>query len=366
MRQTPKQSRTAIGLDIDARRINANQLESTSASAWRVTAATSIGRAAFGEPVTAEEALRVADTLDRLGFAGSRVVMAAPADKLITGMLELPKAGGGQIPLEQIARVELARTNKVTPDSFEMGCWELPLAARAGKTVQVMAMGYPHADAAQFLDVFESAGLDVTALDVRSCATARACAGMVAPAPAITALLDLGWSSASLVLLYSDMVVYARGLSELTISRVSSGLAKQFGLEADVVDYVLGELGLLSADAVDQTATDAGGSTGAATLALPAEARNLLTGFAEGVVRELLIAFSYVARQYVDASVTRMLLTGAGAPIPGLAEYFGNVLGLDTSIVAPKDLAECPPSLLDACASPELTPALGLALFPET
>ena len=80
--------------------------------------------------------------------------------------------------------------------------------------------------------------------------------------------------------------------------------------------------------------------------------------FAEGVVRELLVAFSYVARQYVDASVTRLLLTGAGAPIPGLAEYLGNVLGLDTSTIAPKDLAECPPSLLDACSSPELTQAM--------
>jgi Tfp pilus assembly PilM family ATPase len=355
-----KQSRTAIGLDIGARRIKAVQLEPTTASGgWRVAAATSISRTAPGEPVSAEEAARVADTLDRLGFAGSRVVMAAPGEKLITGMLELPKAAGGQIPLGQIARVELARTNKVAPDSFEMGCWELPLAARAGKTVQVMAMGYAHAEATQFLDVLESAGLDVAALDVRSCATARACAGLVAPAPAITALLDLGWASASLVLVYSDMVVYARGLGESTLSRVAGALEKQLGLEADVVDYMLDELGLLSGEAIAAT-------QGAAAIALPGDARNLLVGFAEGVVRELLVAFSYVARQYVDASVTRLLLTGAAAPIPGLAEYLGTVLGLDTSTVAPKDLAECPPSLLDACSSPELTPALGLATFPET
>jgi Tfp pilus assembly PilM family ATPase len=155
------------------------------------------------------------------------------------------------------------------------------------------------------------------------------------------------------------MVVYARGLGDSTLSRVSGGLAKQLGLEADVVDYVLGELGLLSADAIAQ-------ANGAAAIALPGDARNLLVGFAEGVVRELLVAFSYVARQYLDASVTRLLLTGAGAPIPGLAEYLGNVLGLETSNVSPKDLAECPPSLLDACSSPELTPALGLATFPET
>jgi type IV pilus assembly protein PilM len=353
-----KQLRSPIGLDLGARRVKAVQLEQSGPSGWRVVAATSINRVAPGEPMTADEAARIADTLDRLGFGGSRVVVAAPAEKLITGMLELPKAGA-QIPLEQIARVELARTNKVTPDSFEMGCWELPAAARAGKTVQVMAVGYPHAESSQFLDVLESAGLDVRALDVRSCATARACGGLVTPPPGITAMLDLGWASASLVLVYSGSIVYARGLGDASIGRLSAALAKQLGLEADVVDYVLGELGFLPAQALEA-------ADGASRIALPGDARNMLMGFAEGLVRELLIAFSYVARQYTDASVARLLLTGAGAPIPGLAEHLGNVVGLEASCVAPKDLAECPPALLEVCSSPELTPAIGLAQFPES
>jgi type IV pilus assembly protein PilM len=362
---TRKQPRSAIGLDVGARRIKAVQLEPLASSAWRVAAATSFNRSAPGEPVTADEAARVADTLDRLGFAGSRVVMCAPAEKLIVGMLELPKAGGGQIPLEQIARVELARTNKVAPDSFEMGCWELPLAARAGKTTQVMAFGYPHAEATQFLNVLESAGLDVTTLDVRTCALARACSPVAAPVPAITALLDLGWSSASLVLVYSGMIVYVRPINDAALGRIHESLQKQLRFEQDVINYVLDEVGLRDAVAASADADPSGAPDGQEPLELPTEARSLLTTYADTLVRELLVSFSYVARQYTDASVTRLLLTGAGAAIPGLAEHLAKELSLETRPVAPKDLAECPASLLEACSSPELTPALGLAMFPE-
>ena len=125
-----------------------------------------------------------------------------------------------------------------------MGCWELPVPARAGKAVHVMAVGYPHAEATALLDLLERAGFDVVAMDVRSCTLARACAAVVAAPPGITALLDLGWASASLVLVYSGMVVYVRTLSESGINRLYEGLSKRLRLEGELADYLLGEVGL--------------------------------------------------------------------------------------------------------------------------
>src|SRR4051794_37089099 len=115
MRFRKTTSRSPIGLDLGARRVKAVQLEpsSDSATGWRVAAAATVNRATPGVALTSAEVSRVADTLDRLGFTGNRVAVAAPVDKLISAMLELPKSG--QIPLEQIARVELARTNKIGP-----------------------------------------------------------------------------------------------------------------------------------------------------------------------------------------------------------------------------------------------------------
>ena len=359
---TRKQPRSPIGLDLGARRVKAIQLEPSpgTPSGWRVSAAACVNRTAPGTPFTAAETARLADTLDRLGFTGTRAAVAAPVNKLISAMLELPKSG--QIPLEQIARVELARTNKISPESFEMGCWELPVPARAGKAAHVMAVAYPHEDAAALLDVVEAGGFDVVAMDVRSCALARACGGVVAPPPGITALLDLGWTSASLVLVYSGMVVYVRTFAEAGISRVYEGLAKRLRLEPDVSDYLLGEIGLREPRNDNTPADPAAGER----LTLPGDARSLLSNYADSLVRELLVSFSYVARQYTDASVTRLLLMGAGGSVPGLGEQLAKELGMETTSVSPKDLAECPPAMLEACASPELTPALGLAQFPDT
>jgi Tfp pilus assembly PilM family ATPase len=325
-----RKPRSPIGLDIGARRVKAVQLEqSTGAlSGWRVAAVACVNRTTPGQPMSPDEASRLWDTLDRLGFDGSRVVLAAPSDKLISGMLELPKAG--PIPVEQIARVELARTNKISPESFEMGCWELPVPNRAGKHVNLMAVGYPHADAAKLLDLIEAAGFDARAMDVRSCALARACASIASAPPGITALLDLGWASASLVLVYSGMVVYVRGLNEAGIDRVYADLTKRLKIEAELGDYLMTEVGLR-----EPTANGDAADASVERPMLPGDARALLSNYVDGLVRELLASFSYVARQYTDASVTKLLLMGAGASIPGLAEHASKELGLETTVVAP-------------------------------
>jgi hypothetical protein len=44
-------------------------------------------------------------------------------------VLEMPPKSS-TAPIEQLARMELARTQKCAPDSFEMGFWELPITGR--------------------------------------------------------------------------------------------------------------------------------------------------------------------------------------------------------------------------------------------
>jgi Tfp pilus assembly PilM family ATPase len=379
MRRFGRKSRSAIGLDLGARHATAVQLEPASGaggaggpgSGWRVAAAARVSRSRTGQPLDAAEASRLCDTLDRLGFAGTDVILAAPADKLFAGVLELPPRTA-QIPLAQIARVELARTNKCSPDSFEMGFWELPAPARAGKSTHVMAVGYPHADATGLLDVVEHAGFNVVALDARCCALARACGGMASASPGLTAVLELGWSSASLVLLLDGVVVSERALAESGTAALYEAFLTRLRLDPEMTDYLLGEVGLSDAGAA--TTTTSAGATDAAAAAegrdarpaMPDAARAALAHYADGVVRELLVSFSYAARQYADVTVTRLLLVGAGAAVPGLGTFLAREVGLETLAVSPRDLAECPPPLLEACSSPELSPAMGLAMFPET
>src|SRR5439155_3902434 len=105
--------------------------------------------------------------------------------------LELPPRSSNA-PLERIARMEVARAHRFAPDSFEMGCWDLPAAARATKQTPVMAVACTHSDAAAIMDPFEAGGMNVVALDVKAAALARACSPLLAAdATAIIGIVDL-------------------------------------------------------------------------------------------------------------------------------------------------------------------------------
>src|SRR5262245_56752970 len=99
-----RSSTSPIGLDIVARQVKAVQLKQTGndgGAAWRLCAMASIPRSAEGD-VSAEEAKRIADVLDRRGFRGCEVVLAVPSEKLLATNLELP-VRTPQMPFEQIA-----------------------------------------------------------------------------------------------------------------------------------------------------------------------------------------------------------------------------------------------------------------------
>src|SRR5947209_4397275 len=97
--------RTPIGIDLGAHSIKAVQLRAGADGRWGLGALACLPRSTPGSPVQSEEIARLAATLDRAGFSGTRAVLAVPAVDLISGMLELPPRVPG-MPFEQIARME--------------------------------------------------------------------------------------------------------------------------------------------------------------------------------------------------------------------------------------------------------------------
>lgn len=337
-----------IGLDVGERDVSAVQLDCRQ----RIAAAANFPRSTAGAPVDGEQVRRIMEVLARRGFKGNRVVLPVPSEKLINSVLEVP-AKTAPSAVEPIARMELARANRCPPDSFEMGCWTLPAATRSGRPGQVMAVGCAHRDANTLLETFEAEGLEVVALDVRASALARAARPLLPRDNAVSAVLDVGWEGSMLVMVHGGAVVYGRLLSDGGLKALGEALRTRLSLEQDVTDYLLAEVGMAPAPA-DEDAVN-----------VPQEARNLLIAHVDALVQELNISFSYVAHEYPDVSLSRVLLTGTGATMPGLAEHLSNVLGVEVPVASASQLAACRPALLPDCASPALVAALGLAAFRE-
>lgn len=341
--------RSPIGLDVGGRHVKAAQLEwSHGKSTWRLSAAACFPRPHPGQDPTAQEAHDIAEVLFRRGFCGHKVVVPVPNEKLLSGVLDVP-ARAANVPVEQIARMELARTHRRPPDSFEMGCWDLPAPDRAKRNAQVMAVACPHQEAGAVLDVFELAGLDVIALDVRACALSRAAAPLIPAEKAVCALLDLGWSSAMLVILRGGAVVYTRALPDAGVRSLHESIGKRCGLDTDVTDFLLS------------------GSSGEAALPgganMPPEARGLIASHIEALVQELKVSLTYVSHEYSETPLTRLLLTGSSAAMRGLDSALSKDLGLEARVVTAAEVVECPPALLESASSPALVAAIGLAQF---
>jgi type IV pilus assembly protein PilM len=339
-----------IGIDIDAKRVEAVQLRRAGVS-WRLASIASLPRVNAEADITAAEVQRLADVLYRQGFSGRDIVLAVPQSKLLSSMIELPPRTPG-MPFDQVARMEFARIQKCDPQSFEMSYWDLPVPARAQKTTNVMAVGCRYTDAEALLSLFEAAGFDVRTLDTRTCAAARACRPLLKD-DATSAMLDIGWGSASLCILRRDVVVYDRALSDSGMESLQESLAGQFALDGDAVEYLVGDVGL-------NPSADADGSAKPEQARLR-EAAGVIEGHFESVVKDLQTSFVYATHQYPDAPVSRLLLIGRGAAIPGLADHLAEALKVQVQIAAPQQVVECPPAFF-AASNPIYTAACGLAL----
>ena len=348
--------RTPIGIDVGAKNIKAIQM-SHGPRGWRVEATAAFARGGVDVPLTRSELARLAEVLHRRSFVGRQVALAVPDDKLIVGTMELPARNAG-ISLDAAARTEFSRAYKCEANSFEMSYWDLPAAARAARTTNVMAAACPHSDADALIDLFATAGLDVVGLDARSWAMGRACAAAVEDAPGIVILLDIGWKSALLVLLHHGVVIYERALGEGGISTLHGAIDSALKIAPELAEVVLRECGLSTAEGID--------ARGALKIPpeLRGEVRNVASAHFESVSRDLLESISYTSRQYPDAPASRLLLMGGGAMIPGIGEAMQGLVGCECRVITPLVAASCGAGVARECSA-MLTTAAGLCRFDE-
>lgn len=345
-----------IGLDVGARAVKAVQC-AFPGGVPTIHAAASIPRSTPGGDLSPPEAQRILATLRRQGFVGERAILSISPAKMFAAVMELPARSSGA-PLDSIARQELARTCKRDPNSIELAWWELPTAsitsgpARAGHGIQAMALGCAHADADALVDAFASTRLDVLAVDTPPTALTRACTPLAARAPNLTAILGLGYNAAQILILCGGTLVYERTLAEAGLRLLASGIANQLSSDAELTDFLLSKVGC--ADNPEDPNADQS-----------REARALIGAHADALASELKTSIAYSARRF-DAPLTRVLLTGSGADIPGLAARLSSRAGVDAITARADALCPAAPGLDRSLLGPGAALALGLALHGST
>jgi len=341
---------TVIGIDVGKHTIKAAQLV-VQCGQYRIFALTMLPRPQPEKEIVAADALAIQTALKRQGFRGNAIAIAAPEEILLRATLEVPAKVAGA-PAEQVIRMELSRLQNVAPDSFEMVYWELKAAHNPRPMTPTLAVGCPHEPANALLDMFEGAGFRVAALDVRSAAVARACGPLLLPAPQITALVDLGWRSTSVLFVCGRSLIYERSVQGAPVGDLTTKLTEVFAMEPAAAYQILGTIG----PGDDQPA----GQYDPESLEV---IRKHVRAHFDKLLEELRVPLSYANHQFPGEGVQRLLLLGGGAGVPGLAAYFTARLGLDVRRAAPSDVVESPLELLAKAGNPAQTCAVGLAQF---
>jgi type IV pilus assembly protein PilM len=341
---------TIIGIDVGQHTIKAAQLL-VQGGQYHVFALTLLPRPQPGKEIVAADALAIKEALRRQGFTGNAIAVAAPEQILLRATLEVPAKVAGA-PAEQVIRMELSRLQNVPPDSFEMAYWELKNADSPRPLTPTLAVGCPHEAANALLDLFEGAGFRVAALDVRGAAVTRACRPLLLPAPQITAIVDLGWRSTSVLFVCGRSLIYERSVTGAPVGDLTAKFTEVFAMEPASAYQILGTIG--PGDEQPEGPHDAE--------SLELIRRHVRAHF-DKLLEELRVPLSYANHQFPGEGVQRLLLIGGGAGVPGLAAYFAAASGLDVKRAAPSDLVESPPELLAKAGNPALTCAVGLAQF---
>jgi Tfp pilus assembly PilM family ATPase len=345
--------RTVIGVDIGRRTIKAAQLQRCEGG-FHAFALSLLPRPEPEKDISRADAQALRKVLDRRGFEGNRIVLAAPEQRLMRAALELPPKVSGA-PMGQIVRMEMSRLHNIAPDSFEMAYWIWRTPDGTRPMTGTLAIGCPHSVAGDLMDIFEAEDFDVAALDVRSAAATRACEPFVLPAPQITAIADLGWHSTPALFVCGRSLLYERLVEGVSAADLTGRLAEAFSVTPDAAQKVVNTVGLAEQEQVPDVDRET----------LDVIRRHLRAHF-DRLLEELKAPLSYVGHQFPGDGVKRLLLIGGGAAVPHLAPYMQERLGLDVRVATPGDLLEIPAELLAKAGNPAMTVAVGLARFGGT
>lgn len=346
-----KSQRSAIGVELDQHEFRAVQLiqegDTKRVHAWavfpRLSAEHVAQDSAYGHP--GEEEMKWAMAiLGRRGFKGTAISSAPQTRDCGQHVFELPPPESGA-PLEQLARLEVARARKCEPNAFEFGFWDLP---QRGRTNESMAVACASDAIKSMMQAYEAGGMSVAGIDIPELAIMRGVLdtpsiGIVTPQPEINAVLLVNWFSSLAIVTLGHRIVYVRRIAH-GARRVWEHATSRFGLSERSAREVFNQE-----------------YTGEHAEQIERVCSACWAALSKDLASELDVAIAYVSHSFRMAPLGKIVMSGYGSMNPTLLSRFDSVLGIPVVSSAPKALVDVMSDQHDGSLPARLTYAYGLA-----
>jgi type IV pilus assembly protein PilM len=349
-----KKIEDVVGLDIEAGSIAATELSANGTVEIKRAAVEPLPPKVFGEgevidPAALATSLKSLFTANkfskqvRLGVGNQRIVVRT----LRLPAIEDPKQLDAAIRFQAQEQMPMPLDQAVLEHHVVGG---VPGEDGAPPQIDVAVVAARRSMIASFLDPLRRAGLEPVGVDVAAFGMIRALAGAVAPVeegrsqPETVLFCNVG-DIANLAVARGRACLFTR-VSHSGLEALAARLASARGLSYDHATQWLYHVGLELP--LEQLEGDP---------ETVAEARRALEEGVSGLIDDLRLSLDYYSAQDAAVPVERIVLSGPGSVVAGLADRVEQGLGMQV-------LAQSPPALsgFDAISAARLTLPFGLAL----
>lgn len=348
---TTKRQVSTIGLDVDDHEFRAVQLirrnSEISAHAWAIFPRLNLDDGAseaasfLPDPHELNWAISI---LQRRGFQGHEISCVPRTRDCTQHVIELPPADSGA-PLDQLAKVEVARARKSDPNEFEIGHWPIP---QRGRSNESMAVACSKQVIDSIIEHYESGDLETVGIDLPEIAIMRGALLTseikIPPTEAhIDAVLHIGWNSALAIVTLGQRIVYVRRITT-GANGVWKSACEKYGLSHRGAQAVLDDhVSTEHSDEVERLRTACWTST------------------AKSLSAELDVALAYVSHSFRMSPLGKIILCGYGSQNETIRSHLDQVLGIPIVQSLPNVMQYIESGTPSPAQSAKLTLACGLA-----